>query len=474
MNILINLAKNTVARSTTEIINRASSAIFWICITRYLGAAGLGTMALSLSLLSVFSMIATLGLGTYVVREISKNRDKGELYFSAALFIGAAGTAAAILLLLIFTKLMNYEAQAMKAVVFIALTLPPIGVLFWSKSVLLGYEKMEYIAYTRFIENIFKVFAGVTLLILGYGVMHLLAVVLISKTIGALLLFSFMRAKTQVRRFRIDGALLMTLARNIPVFFSTTLFNSMFWSAPIIIVSKTGGLEAAGIYSAAYKLVDILLCFSAAFGQAVFPILARLSKESRDLFRTVCLKSIKFITIFTIAIATGGTLLAEKLIIHIYGEGMIASAGVLQILIWSIVPFGLVPLLAYTLISMNLQKFDMISNFNGFISVWALNITLIIFFGYIGAAVATLAATTIFALSQLYYVNIKLFNIGPIFRCAKLLPAAAFMAAYLLLFKNAELIVAVPLGAVIYTAGIFATGMVNTSDKQLYRQLRSF
>ena len=368
---------------------------------------------------------------------------------------------------------MNYEAAAAEASYLMTLCLIPMGVFYWCRAVLTGHEKMEYMAYARFLENVVKVSGGLTLLILGYGVFHLIILIILSKTIGAMAMLFFARKHTIITKLRWELSTLKSMIRHIPVFFVTTIFNSMFWATPIIILSKIGGVDACGIYSAAYKLVDILVCVSAAFGQAVFPVISRISTQSMELFRTVCMKSMKLVTIITIAIAAGGTLLADKIIPLIYGADMHAAIPVLQILIWSIVPFGIVPTLAYALVSRNLQKFDMVSNICAFISILSFTIIFTTMYGVTGTAIATLTATVVFSVVQVYYIHKYLFPISILLPFGKPLFAAAIMSLLLFIFRDNNIFALVMCGAAVYLGIILATGTVSTSDRRLYRQLRA-
>ena len=93
MTIFRSMVTNTAARSVTELINRAGSAIFWIVLARYLGASGLGSFAFGLSMFNLFTVISTLGLNSVVVRDVARNHDNAGKYFGHTLLLGSVAAS---------------------------------------------------------------------------------------------------------------------------------------------------------------------------------------------------------------------------------------------------------------------------------------------------------------------------------------------------------------------------------------------
>ncbi|MBC7188552.1 MAG: flippase [Calditrichaeota bacterium] len=473
MNTVRRIAQNTAARSVAELLNRLGSALFWVLVTRAHGARGLGIMATAISLCSVFSMLATLGLGSWVIREVSRDEKRSGELLVVGLLLGAVGTLVAMVGMAGFTRVMGYEAQVTQACYLMTLSLLPMSVFYWLRAVLCGLQEMHYPAFGRAVENVTKVVGGVVLIGHGAGILTLVLLVVVSRVTGAVALAIMTFRRVHLGTLRPDWGLVKVMVRATPVFFGTTLFNSLFWSVPVMLLPKISGVEQAGLFSAAYKVVDVLLLVSSAFALATFPVMARMSRLSEQMFRDVCLKSLKLVMFFSLALAAGGTVLADKIILLLYGRGMLLAAPNLQVLIWSLLSFGMTQIVAYALIARNQQKLDMVANAVAFVAVLVLNLWLIPRAGALGAALATLLATVAFAVTELFFVDRRLFWL-PLGRSAlKPFVAALAMVVVVALCHNAFLAVQIIVGGAVYVLSLVLTGAITRGDRKLLQQLRT-
>lgn len=85
--------KRTVARNTLFLLAAAIftnlAAFVWnVYLARYLGAAGFGVLSAALALTGVFSILADLGTGTYLTREIARDL-KGPLNWQGRVSVTA-------------------------------------------------------------------------------------------------------------------------------------------------------------------------------------------------------------------------------------------------------------------------------------------------------------------------------------------------------------------------------------------------
>ena len=72
------IAKNTVLLFSKDIVEKVLSFFLVILITRYLGDAGFGMYSFVFAFVSTFAIFTNLGLNTYALREISKDKSKTE------------------------------------------------------------------------------------------------------------------------------------------------------------------------------------------------------------------------------------------------------------------------------------------------------------------------------------------------------------------------------------------------------------
>ncbi len=467
MNYLNSIISNTVARGLTELVNRAGGAVFWVMVARYLGISGLGTLAYALSLFSLFSTLSSMGLGNVAVRDIAKDKTKAGVYFGQGLLLGLG-------LSLLFAGLMITTSLVLKpgeysifASIAMAIAIFPASGFYWSKTMLSAAEKMGYIAIARALENSFKVIVGLIMILAGAGIKELVLVIVFSKVISFAVCFAFASDKVARPVWRSDKEVLGHLIKHAPSFSLINLFNSLFWSISVLLLTSLRGEAEAGIFSAAFKLVEICIALALAYGQAFFPVISRISRSERELFQQLFQKSIKFITIATLAVAGIMQVIAPQLITLFYGPGMDRAVPVLQVLIWLIVPFGIIPVMAFTLISINQQKFDLVANISGTMILFVTSMIIVPVSGALGAAISIVIAGFVFLAAELFGLSSKFYRLQNAVEWLKPLPGLLLMWSIAFILKDYQVWLAMFSGAVMYVIYLWLSKTV-TQPEILY------
>jgi O-antigen/teichoic acid export membrane protein len=402
---------NTIARSLSEIITRLGSAVFWVLVARNLGTTGLGSLAFALSLFALFGNLSNLGLDAVIIRDVAQKQHQSGRYFGHSLILGIFSSMLFAVIMMVSAKLIHPSAQSVSSTYILALTLIPSSVFYWSRTILFAVEKMRYVAVARTVESIFKVGAGAVVIAMDRGIVGIAIVVSLSKVLSALICYLYAVKKAVIPEWTLKKEFFQYLLQNIPSFSLIAIFNSLFWSLSVIMLTKLQGEAAAGIFSAAFKLVDVILAMALAYGQALFPVAARMSRTDPVFLKQLCQKSIKYISILTTLIAVTTFLLADKIILVLYGAEMAAAVPVLQTIIWILVPFAIVPVLAYALTSHILHRYDLQANFYSCITIALLNVILIPRYDAMGAGVALLISCVVFMFIELYWVEKTLFRV---------------------------------------------------------------
>jgi len=473
MTALSSLIVNSSARSAAEIINRFGSALFWIVIVRKLGAGSLGSIAFALSLFSLFHILSTLGLGSMVIRDLASQRQRAGRYFTHLLLLGAAASVPLAGLMILAAHLIQPQPDTIYATGIMALALFPASGYYWSKTLLASGEKMKYAALTRTAENAVKLGLGLTLLFMGMGVREMICVIALSKGVAFALGFTFATRTIAVPELSYDPDTLRRLLRHSPAFASTTLCHALFWSMSVILITEFKGEVEAGWFSAAFKLVDLPLSLISSFSGALFPVASRVALTDPRLFTRLCVKSVKFMVLLSLAAAAGGTVFAPALILLLYGPALQPAAPVFAILIWLLVPYSLVPVMAYSLVNHHMQNYDLLANACAVFCLLVLSLILVPGWGWIGASVSLVLGTWIFAACETFWVSKKVYSLQLSAASLRPLFAAAAMVLVLYSTRNYHPYVTLPLGAAAYTLILWLSKSVTEVDLAFVKQLRS-
>jgi len=468
--MLQTLIKNTVWRSLADVVARLGSALFWILLARYLGAGTFGAISFALALMGFFELVSSLGLSSVLTRDAAQNPATAAAYFGHMLIIGLASSAAGGVLMAGAAWLIRPDPGTLRIVILLAFLLPFTCLAYWSRAMLTAAEKMQFISMGTLAENAILILLGLGLLLAGRGIMAVVAALALSKVAAAVLLYHFAGSRVARPIWRLERGMTAYLLQQVPLFLSIAFFNALFWSITVVLITWLEGETAAGYYSAAYKLISYVLLFAVAFSQALFPVAARLARRDRALYSRLLRRALHYLLMLFIGAALVLSLLAEPVILFLYGPAMAPAIPVLRWLAWMVVPYGVIPVLAYTLVSHHRQGRDLMANFLAAATVVIVNLLLIPRFSAIGGAAAMVAGSAVFAVVELGSVHTLLYPLRPDRRTLALLASAALLALTLLFSQGMNFFLRAAAGGSVYLTALWLLQAIDRSDlRQLWR-----
>jgi O-antigen/teichoic acid export membrane protein len=247
-----------------------------------------------------------------------------------------------------------------------------------------------------------------------------------------------------------EPGVLRRLLRSIPVFGTIFIVATFYWRADVFMLSKMGTLAAVGFYTVGYRLFSIAQVVPKSFNTTIYPVFSKLFHNSPDDFRAANSVSIRYMLVVMLPIAAGISGLASPLVRLLFGPDFSPAAAVLAIVIWTLVPYGIVRILASSLFASDRQVVDLKVNLMGLITNLLLNMALIPRLGMIGCAWATVASIVCFLAYQCFFLRKE---IGPVFRqaeIAKPVLATAILMLWLWLTPAIPLILRILGGALVY------------------------
>lgn len=471
MNTVKRLVKNTGAEFLTQVAAPACSFILILFVARSLGVSGLGKFSIALSLFFIFHTISSLGFTHLITREVARDRSKAGKYLINASFIGFFFSALMVGAMYLASYLLNYSADTALAIYILSFALIPAVFALVCQSICRAFEKLEYVSIPLIIGNLFKVSFGLLILFKGYGLVELMAVILGSHFLIFFMSLYFVFRCIGKPLYKIDFKFCKWIIEATPVFALIFIFSTIYWNVDIIMLSKIKGPTEVGFYSAAYKLMKVCKIIPMAYLMAFQPVIFRLFKSSSEKFKFACTKSIKYLFVTILPIAVGTTILADKFIRLFFRNEFLASANVLRILIWTLVPFSIVLVFAYALIASNNQKIDLRVNIIGMVCNVGLNLLLIPKLGFLGAGIATLTSICIFLTLQYLFISKNLFKVNFVEATKKPIISAALMGIVILLIREVNLLLLIFISAAVYGFFLFALRTFSQGDIRLVRRL---
>ena len=435
-----------------------------ILVARSLGSDAYGKFSFIFVYLSFFEIFVQFGMNSVLTREVSRNRDDAPRILGNAFLFRLALMALAIPAALFLIQGLGY-APPVRQGVGIASLLLFLGFRSIFETIFKVNLLMIYPALWNGVRAVLNLaliafFAGfrpeLHLFILCYVCTGLLA-------LAGLALFSrrFVRLS-----FKIDLPLIARLIReSFPLILSGCL-TLLYVRVDVFMLSKMKSFTEVGFYGVAVRLTESLDIIATSVMISLFPLLSRAFKESREEFARISQKAVEILFLAGLPLAAGGILVADELIVFLFGTEFAPAGLTLKILcgytffgFWSIFLVNLLIACGRQIVDMWISLFLLGSNV-------LLNFILIPHFSYNGAAAATVL-TEIFGIVWMsaYAAKNKSIALAPPRReLAAALKANAFLLAALFLAKSlfrAPMFVLILLAAPVYPLILFSMGVLS-------------
>ncbi|MBI4963112.1 MAG: flippase [Desulfomonile tiedjei] len=471
MGLRLSIFKNTLALSVPNMLNPLISFALVLVISRYLGVNGLGQYSLILSFMWIFNTLASLGLGSLVVREVAKRPADAHMFLFNACIFGTISSLVSLLAMDAAVFVMGYERDLVHAALVCSLTIVITTTTNYMEAIFRSLEKAQYIALTYVLENVVRVAACVSLLLYGYGIVALFTAILVSRFLGFLLL-SYLYVKVfGMPRGKYNREVWQILRKEAPTFTSIAIFSTIHLSVAQILLSKLQSVEAVGIFSAADRLLSICKTIPEAASAALLPFFTRHFASGSDDLRRLSTDCLRWLFLAILPVVVGTFILADNIITMIYGQKFVSAGQVLRFHILSLLPFAMVIVLAHVLIATNNQKVDLMINIAAAIINFVLCLLLIPYFAEMGAVWATLLTVIVFNQLQNAYIRRNLFRIRFREIVAKALIASLGMGAVTYVLREWNIFLNIAISGVVYMLLVLLVQGISREEIQSLRNL---
>ena len=413
MNRLQLIAKNIGILFLSQIVTIILGFLYIVYIARYLGTSSFGILSFALAFTGIIAVLADIGLNLLTVREVSRDKSLAGKYLGNTIAIKIILALITLSLIYLVVSIVKYPHETVIVVYLIG-----FSVIFGSfsgifTSIFQANEKMEYQSYGQIINSILM-FAGV-LIVIYYGLgLYAFALIYLAVSIIVLIYNFFICSwKFALPKFEIEINFWKLIIIEALPFALTSIFVLIYYYMDTVMLSilVPNSNSIIGWYSAAYRIVMPLSFIPAIFFSSVFPIMAIFYERSANSLKFAFKRSIKYMVIFGIPFATGITLLANKIVLLVYGVSYIPSVIALQILIWSVPLIFIDSAFVYLFNSMNKQI--TVAKIMGFVAFFniLLNIILIPYYTYIGASIVMVVSDLITLVLMIFVLSKTQFKV---------------------------------------------------------------
>lgn len=449
-----NLAKNTVFYSLALAGQKVLSFIYFIFLARSIGVENQGKFSFALSFTSVFAMFLDFGLTQILIRETAKKKENAQNYLANVMGFKILASVIIYFLIVVLVNLMGYSELTRQLVYISGFVMLLDSLSLSVYGVIRGYHNL-------FFESLGTIINQLTILIVGlfglwakWNLQMLMSIYLL----GSLINF-FWSAYNLNRKFSIklqikfDRLVIYNLFKFSLPFAIAGIFSRIFSSIDTILLSKLTGDWAVGIYSVAFKAVFALQFLALAFSASLYPAFSNYFVNSKKELSKLFVKSMYWLIIFSLPLAFGTIIMADKVVGIFFGQDYLPSVIPLQILMTSMIFVFLCFPIGSLLNACNKQSRNTINT--GIVALFSFiaNLILIPWLGYNGSALANLLSYLLLFILGIVVVQ-KIIDYDKKFlliTLIKALLACILMCTVIIMLKESlYFIIVIFLGALVY------------------------
>lgn len=442
------VARNSLFSLGGQIAVKLLSFAFTVFVVRRLGDATFGRYSTALAYVYLFAIFSDLGLGTYLVREIARDRSRMAELLSNVIVLRLLLSAGTVALIVGSAAALGRPGDVLIGVFVAGCMLFAFAVQGPLDSVLIGRERLDYSAVFSVVTQLVFVGLGTVVLLRGLSYVWLLAAQLCSVLAAAAL------SVIVIRRLSTDGGWRMedgpvpssVLRRPSPrkwpglvraaLPFGVIGFTiGLSYHLDTVLLSTYRSDAEVGWYRAAYNLIFTLTMISHAICLAHYPSLTRQRASMPQGLVRAYERALKYLFMLSIPIAVGTTILAGPIILNLYREGLAPAIVPLRILIWVLPLLFLSEFLGYIVIIADREQRAARALIVSTTCNVLLNLLLIPRFGYLAASVVTVITEAVLVGQYLWELRRELAGVRRVEVFGKPLLAALIMGLVLLAFE---------------------------------------
>ena len=388
----------------------ASSIIFPLItfpyVSRVLGAVGNGKVAFASSVLTYFTMFASLGIPTYGIRACAQVREDKEKLSRTVQELLVINTVTMLIVYLVFVVMVFAvpefrEEKELLYINSITMVLNVFGVS-WL------YSALEQYAYITVCSLVFKVLSIIMMFAwvkdpddyIIYGAVTVFA------SCGSYVM-NFIKMHKYVTLKKTGKYDFKRHLRPVGIFFAMSAATSVYTNLDVVMIRFIKDDAEVGYYNAAIKVKTILVSLITSLGTVLLPRLSYyVERKEEHAFYHIIVKAFNFVLILASSVMVYFMMFAEEAVLVLSGEGFRPSIPAMILLMPTVLLIGLSNITGIQILTpMGREKEVLISIVAGAVLDFGLNLVLIGRYGAAGAAFATLLAELLVLVVQCVYLK---------------------------------------------------------------------
>lgn len=460
------IAWNTGSQAIGKVFSTLLGVAIIALMTRHLGQTGFGYYSTAITFFQIFAILLDLGINVMIVQMLGEHKGD-EAYEKRAV--------SATMTLRIITALVVLGSAPLLALLFpyaweVKIAIFALTISFFSASlnqVVIGVQqrhlKMYAVAISEVLGRAVLLIGLLAAVWLGWGLLTISIFVSLGSAINLLINWGVARRYASFAWNWDPDFWKQLLKRSWPIGVSI-IFNLAYFKADTFVLSLVRSPEEVGIYSAAYRVLEILVTFPFMLAGIMLPLFSNAwAKKDLPRFNQLVRQANNVIMLLAAPLALGTLVMGVPVMTFVAGQEFAESGQILKILAFAVSIIYLGTVSSHVVVAVNAQM----KMLPVYISVAVLTVAgyilLIPAYGMWAAAWLTLFSESLVALAATWIALRAApqgFSWSIIF---KTIFASGIMALAILPIKNVWLPIPLLTGVAVYTLLIFLLGAISKS-----------
>jgi len=456
----------------SQIIATICGFIWTILIARYLGVSNFGIFGFAVSLTGMLSILFDLGIGIHSVRHIATDYDSAPKYLGN--IIPLKGLFSIVGFIIIFFVLIAMKSNELTITVTLLFAIEQIIKKYVElmTATFQAFEEGKYQGICNTILNTLLLIFILITIFTDLGFYGITISYILANLIALIYGYHVLNKHLVKPQYEFDNQFCKTITLAALPFAATAILSSIYYSIDIVMLTNMIGDYATGIYNATYKLISVLTLFYSVYSAVFFPVMSKFFKNNEKMLLISYEKSIKYLMLIIVPVAVATMFYSADIIYLIYGHQFDEAASVLPILIWTVCLL-FISGAGNTLLNASYKEVTVTKiYFIAAIFNVMLNLILIPYLSYIGAAITTVLSDVLIVVIQCYII----YKLGykpnnRLYMDLVKIIVASLILGIVLYFLNLNMWLALPVGVIIYLVVVVLLKVFDDDDQYIIKEI---
>ena len=329
------IVSNSVILLFSLVSARMLRFILVIFSARILGDVDYGKFSFAIAFTSLFLILIDVGVHQLLVRELARKPEKIKEYLGNTLTIKIV---LAFVTLALISAIVNLTDKP-KEVILTVMIIGGFQVVFsfteYLKAVFQAFQKMIYDAIATILLALLTVGFGIAALVTNGSFIDLALMYFLSSIITLAVCIIITHRKFAPIKLNFDWSLIRFFLKEGFPFGILHFFSMVYIYISTVILSFLVNDEVVGWYNASYRLIFIMLFIPQATMKAIFPVLSKYHENAINQFKRLFEKAFKAMFVVGVSMAFSFYLLADRIILLVYGSEYVNAAQIIKVMVWS-------------------------------------------------------------------------------------------------------------------------------------------